>query len=579
LRGAERKTADDVLSRRPAEILMRWDREVDVLVFGAGMGGMTAALVAALEGLEVLLCEKTDQVGGTTATSAGTVWIPGSSQSVRDGVPDRVDDARRFLAAEIGARAEAVREAFLAAGPAALDYLEARTEVKFRAPSRHPDYHSNQPGRALAGRALAPLPFDGRLLGPDFSRVRAPIAPFMVLGGMMVGKDDIPILLKPFASWRSFVGVARLLLRHATDRLRFARGTRLVMGNALVARLFYSLKTHNVPIAFDARLVDLVRDKDRVEGAVVDIGPKRQTIRARRGVIVATGGFAPNEKLRAEFMRGLPVEHSNAFAGANGEGFAAARAAGAAVDDKHTSPAFYFPSSVHKETIYPHILLDRAKPGLIAVNRDGRRFVNESDSYHDFVEAMFRANVTSPSVPAWLICDRSFIRDYGLGLVHPGASRRQIERYVADGYLHRAETLVELGGRIGVDGKALLQTVQQHNRYAETGIDEAFGKGGTEYNQFNGDPANTPNPCLRPILQAPFFALAVHPSTMGTCVGLATDGDARVLDADGAAIEGLYAVGNDMASLFRGVYVGPGITLGPALVFGYRAVMRIKGRA
>jgi 3-oxosteroid 1-dehydrogenase len=555
---------------------MRWDREVDVLIFGAGMGGMTAALIAALEGLDVLLCEKTDQVGGTTATSAGTVWIPGSSQSVRDGVPDRIDDARRFLAAEIGPRAESVREAFLAAGPAALDYLEARSEVKFRAPPRHPDYHSNRPGRALAGRALAPLPFDGRLLAQDFARVRPPIAPFMVLGGMMVGKDDIPVLLKPFASWRSFLAGTKLLLRHATDRLRFARGTRLVMGNALVARLFYSLKTRNVPIAFDARLVDLVRDKDRVEGAVVDIGPKRQTIGARRAVIVATGGFAPSEKLRAEFMRGLPVAYSNAFAGASGDGFTAARAAGAAVDDRHTSPAFYFPSSLHNDVVYPHILLDRAKPGLIAVNKEGRRFVNESDSYHDFVEAMLRANATSPSVPAWLICDRSFIRDYGLGLVHPGAGRRAIESYVADGYLHRAETLIELGGRIGVDGKTLLQSVQEHNRYAVTGVDEAFGKGGTEYNQFNGDPANQPNPCLRPIEHAPFFAVAVHPSTMGTCVGLSTDGDARVLDANGEPIKGLYAVGNDMASLFRGVYVGPGITLGPALVFAYRAVMRIK---
>jgi 3-oxosteroid 1-dehydrogenase len=558
---------------------MRWDREVDVLIFGAGMGGMTAALIAALEGLDVLLCEKTDQVGGTTATSAGTVWIPGSSQSVRDGVPDRIDDARRFLAAEIGPRAESVREAFLAAGPAALDYLEARSEVKFRAPPRHPDYHSNQPGRALAGRALAPLPFDGRLLAQDFARVRPPIAPFMVLGGMMVGKDDIPVLLRPFASWRSFLAATKLLLRHATDRLRFARGTRLVMGNALVARLFYSLKTRNVPIVFDARLVDLVRDKDRVEGAVVDIGPKRQTIAARRAVILATGGFALSEKLRAEFMRGLPVAHSNAFAGASGDGFTAARAAGAAVDDRHTSPAFYFPSSLHNDVVYPHILLDRAKPGLIAVNKEGRRFVNESDSYHDFVEAMLRANAASPSVPAWLICDRSFIRDYGLGLVHPGAGRRTIESYLADGYLHRAETLMELGGRIGVDGKTLLQSVQEHNRYAVTGVDEAFGKGGTEYNQFNGDPANRPNPCLRPIEQAPFFAVAVHPSTMGTCVGLSTDGDARVLDANGKPIKGLYAVGNDMASLFRGVYVGPGITLGPALVFAYRAVMRIKTAA
>jgi succinate dehydrogenase/fumarate reductase flavoprotein subunit len=558
---------------------MRFDREVDVLVFGAGMGGMCAALIASLEGLDVLLCEKTTQVGGTTSTSAGTVWIPGSSQSKRDGVLDSIDDARRFLDAEIGPRALEAREAFLTAGPAALDYLEARSEVKFIAPPRHPDYHSNQPGRALAGRALAPLPFDGRLLGKDFARVRPPIAPFMVLGGMMVGKTDIPYLLKPFASVANFTAAAKLLLRHATDRLRYARGTRLVMGNALVGRLFCSLRRRNVPIEYEARLIDLVRGKDRVEGAVVDIGDKRQTIGARRGVILATGGFAPDATLRAEFMKDLPVNHSNAFEGATGDGFSAARRAGAAVDDKHTAPAFYFPSSLKGEVNFPHILLDRAKPGLIAVNNDGRRFVNESDSYHDFADAMLRTNAAAQAVPAWLICDRTFIRDYGLGLVHPGAGRREIARYIADGYLHRANTLMELSAQIGVDGKGLLRTVKEHNGYAVTGVDEAFGKGGTEYNQFNGDPENKPNPCLRPIAHAPYFAVAVYPSTMGTCVGLSTDGDARVLDREGKPIAGLYAVGNDMASLFRGVYVGPGITLGPALVFAYRAVMSLASGA
>jgi 3-oxosteroid 1-dehydrogenase len=554
---------------------MRWDREVDVLVFGAGMGGMTAALVASLEGLDVLLCEKTDQVGGTTSTSAGTVWIPGSSQAVRDGVPDRIEDARRFLAAEIGPRAEAVREAFLAAGPAALDYLDARSEVKFIAPPMHPDYHSNQPGRALAGRALAPLPFDGRLLGNDFDRVRPPIAPFMVLGGMMVGKLDIPHLLKPFGSVASFMAASKLLLRHATDRLRFKRGTRLVMGNALVARLFYSLRQRNVAIAYDARLVELVKGKDCVEGAVIDIGDKRQTIRARRGVILATGGFGADTRMQKQYNANAPVAHSTAFAGASGDGFKAGQAAGGAIDANHTMDSFYFPSSLKGEINFPHILLDRAKPGLIAVNKDGRRFVNESASYHDFVEAMLRTNDVSPCIPAWLICDRGFIRDYGIGLVHPGAGGITINRFIADGYLKRAGTLMELAGRISVDGKNLLRTVQEHNRFAETGVDEAFGKGGTEYNQFNGDPANKPNPCLRPIAEPPFFAVAVYPSTMGTCVGLSTDGDARVLDESGEAIKGLYAVGNDMASLFRGVYVGPGITLGPALVFAYRAVMDI----
>lgn len=559
---------------------MKFNREVDVLIFGSGMGGMCAALFAAHEGLDVLLCEKTDQVGGTTSTSAGTVWIPGSSQSKRDGVPDSIDEARRLLDAEIGPRALDAREAFLEAGPKALDYLEERSDVKFFAPPRHPDYHSNQPGRALAGRALNPVPFDGRLLGRDFDRVRPPIAPFMVLGGMMVGRTDIPFLTKPLASLANFIATAKLLLRHLTDRLRYRRGTRLVMGNALVARLFYSLRQRDVPILYDAKLIALVKNGGRIEGATVEIDRNRQTIRAKRGVILATGGFGASPSLQAEFVPDTPVSHSNVFAGASGDGFEAARAAGGAVDSAHTTGAFYFPSSESKTAgrheLFPHILLDRAKPGLIAVNSEGRRFVNEADSYHDFVRAMFRAHDAAPSIPAWLVCDRSFIRDYGIGLVRPGTGSRGIKRYIANGYLKRAETLMELASRIGVDGKNLLRTVQEHNRYAETGTDEAFGKGGTEYNQFNGDPANKPNPCLRPINQPPYFAVAVYPSTLGTSVGLSTDGDARVLDADGAIIEDLYAVGNDMASLFRGVYVGPGITLGPALVFAYRAVMKIK---
>jgi succinate dehydrogenase/fumarate reductase flavoprotein subunit len=401
----------------------------------------------------------------------------------------------------------------------------------------------------------------------------------MVLGGMMVGKLDIPVLLKPFGSVASFMAASKLLLRQATDRLRFRRGTRLVMGNALVGRLYYSLRRRNVPIEYDAKLIELVKSNGGVKGAVVDIGDKRQTVRAQHAVILATGGFGANTEMQKQYNADAPVEHTTAFAGASGDGFKAAQAAGAAVDAKHTMDAFYFPSSISGEINFPHILLDRAKPGLIAVNKDGRRFVNESASYHDFVEAMLRTNDALPCIPAWLICDRSFIRDYGLGLVHPGASGRAIERSIADGYLRRAGTLTELANVIGVDGKNLLRTVQEHNRYAATGVDEAFGKGGTEYNQFNGDPANEPNPCLRPIERAPYFAVAVYPSTMGTCVGLATDGDARVLDARGEPIGGLYAVGNDMASLFRGVYVGPGITLGPALVFAWRAVMDIASKA
>jgi FAD binding domain len=220
----------------------RWDLEVDLLVIGAGAAGMTAALVGTLEGLKTVLCEKSDMVGGTTATSAGTVWIPGSRQSKAAGMPDSVESARTYLAAILGEDANDDRlAAYLATGPSVLDYLAERTSVAFIPPPVHPDYHA-LPGAAVGGRALGAAPFDGRKLGQDFARVRPPRREFMVLGGMMVGKNDIPSLLHPFGSWENFTHAARLLARQARDRINYRRGTRLIMGNALAARLLYSLK-------------------------------------------------------------------------------------------------------------------------------------------------------------------------------------------------------------------------------------------------------------------------------------------------------------------------------------------------
>ena len=206
--------------------------EVDVLVVGAGAAGMTAALVSALEGLDVLLCEKSDRVGGTTATSAGTIWVPGTRQSREAGFKDEIADAKRYLDAVIGAVPDRRREAYFATGPEVVDYLDRRSEVKFTTYARHPDYLANRPGAAIGGRALAPLPFDGRLLGADFALVRPPIGEFMALGGMMIGRDDIEPLTRPFRSLAAFRAATALLWRHATDRLRYRRGTRLLMGKA-----------------------------------------------------------------------------------------------------------------------------------------------------------------------------------------------------------------------------------------------------------------------------------------------------------------------------------------------------------
>ena len=552
--------------------------EVDVLVVGAGAAGMTAALVGSLEGLDVLLCEKSDRVGGTTATSAGTIWVPGTRQSREAGFTDNVADAKRYLDAVIGAALDKRRDTYLQTGPHVVDYLDRRSEVKFTPYARHPDYLANRPGATIGGRPLAPLPFDGRLLGADFALVRPPIGEFMALRGMMIGRDDIEPLARPLASLAALRAAASLLWRHARDRLRYRRGTRLLMGNALVARLFYSLRRNGVPVWLNASLQELTVAAGRVCGAVLMVNGNPRRVTARRGIVLATGGFGGSVERLNDYVR-PPLAHAVAFAGAAGDGIRLARTLGAFLEEDHASAAFWTPVS---ETgwldggcgAFPHLSLDRAKPGLVAVNAAGRRFVDEAVSYHEFVIGMHRSHQSVPTIPAWLVCDREFIDKYGLGRVPPG--RRSLRRFIASSYLVEAASLEALAGKIGVDAAGLCATVQQHNRFAETGEDQEFGKGSTEFDRHNGDPHHAPNPCLGRIATPPYYAMAVYPSTLGSSVGLRADPDGRVLTEMGKPIAGLFVCGNDMASIMRGHYPGPGITLGPALVFAYRAAMAMR---
>ena len=382
-----------------------WDDTVDLLVVGGGAAGMTAALVASMEGLSVVLCEKTDMLGGITSTSGGTVWIPGTTQSVRAGVPDTVDGARQYLDSIIGVRdGAAQREAFLQSGPTVLDYLEERTDLVFVAAQAHPDYIANHPGAAYGGRALSPVPFDGRKLGADFVRVRPPRPEFLILGGMMVTRTDIPHLIKPFSSLRSLSHVARMVLRYAGDRMRYRRGTHLVMGNALVARFLHSLRKQQVPIRFDTSLIDLILEDGRVVGAVLEGSKGRTAVRTRKGVVLATGGIAWNAGLRAKLFPPAARAHSLAPETNTGDGIDAGMRAGAGLDDELDSAGLWMPCSILNRpdgtsAVFPHILLDRSKPGLIAVNGAGRRFVNEGNSYHDFVMAMLASDKTSSQRP------------------------------------------------------------------------------------------------------------------------------------------------------------------------------------
>lgn len=562
---------------------VHWDRETDVLVIGGGAAGMTTALVASLEGLRPLLVEKTDQVGGTMSTSAGTVWIPGNRQSRDAGYGDTEAAAATYMDALIGSPDDTgIRAAYLRTGPKVIDYLRDRSEVRFVPSGKHPDYR-DMDGAAVTGRALAPEMFDGRRLGSDFERIRPPIPEFLVLGGMMVGKEDIPRLINRFKSVGNFVYAGRLFLRYLTDRLRYSRGTRVVMGNALAARLFYSLRQQNVPVLFETTVQSLVRSDGAVTGAVLRTADG-QTLRVRttRGVVIATGGYGHNPALRARFMPRPTPELTVACASNTGDGIELGLAEGGTVAPETQGPgAFWTPVSVTRRAdgsrgVFPHLSLDRAKPGLIAVNSAGRRFVNEANSYHDFVEGMYASHREVPTMPAYLICEADFVRRYGLGNLYPGTTDlRPAER---EGYLVTAPTLAQLAERIQVPAEALQATVTRYNEMARQGRDLDFGKGDTELNRFNGDPAQRPNPCLRPIEQGPFVALAVWPAEIATSTGLQTNADGQVLTADGAPIPGLYAAGNDMASIMMGTYPGPGTTLGPALTFGYRVAMHAAGR-
>lgn len=553
-------------------------RTVDLLVIGAGPAGMAAAIFAKLKGLDVLLVEKSQKIGGTASTSAGTLWIPENSQGKQQGDGDSIPQAASYLDSLVAThtpRTDRQRDVYFFTGVEAIDILQAKTEVKFLPCGEHPDYHA-KPGAAVRGRAIVPAPFDARVLGRDFERVRPPIDEFMIFGGMMIGKMDIPRLLGRFQSFGNFRYSAGLFLRYLTDRLRFSRGTRLVMGNALVARMYYSLVRLGVRPEFGTRLGELVVENGRVSGATVT-GPEGSTrIVARNGVILATGGFAHNAGYRERLMPQPTPKFSLASDANQGEGIAAAEALGARISEtENGSGGFWTPVSVTRrkdgsQGLFPHLSLDRAKPGLIAVNKAGRRFCNEADSYHDFVEAMYRSNDSDGAIPAWLICDAAFIRKYGLGHIYPGTTN--LKPFIASGYLVHGSTPQALAKQLGVDAAGLEASLSRYNEQATRGVDEDFHKGHSALNRFNGDPQVKPNPCLAPVGPGDLYAMAVWPAEIACSAGISTDEDARVVDGNESPIPGLYACGNDMASVMGDSYPGPGTTLGPAVVFAYRAV-------
>jgi succinate dehydrogenase/fumarate reductase flavoprotein subunit len=552
--------------------------EKDVVIVGSGGGALSAAITAAKAGLEVLVVEKTQYFGGTTALSGGGIWIPGNSLAARDGLKDSAEAGARYIRNLVGNIVrEDVLQAFVDNGAAMVDFLHANSEVRFGLHHNEPDYYQELDGASMDGRLLSPVAFDGRKLGKLLLQIRPPLKEFNAPLGFMISFPDIPHLMNIGKSLKSTIHVLKLLARYAADRTRYPRGTHLTMGNALIARLLRSASNAGVTLWTRAPMTRLVIEGARVAGIEVQHDGRADTIRARRGVILASGGFSASLEMRRQFIPYADQHVSLLPEGNTGDGLRSAMAIGAELEiGNHDDAAYTVISVLHKPDgslgKYPHVFLDRPKPGCIAVNARGQRFGNEADA--DFVKAMHRTD----SVPAHLICDHRFIKKYGLGLVFPGGAG--LNRLIKANYIITADTLGALATKIGADSEAMQRTVATSNRYAAEGRDPEFHKGDSPANRALGDSANLPNPCLGTIETAPFYAVKIFPGDGSTMLGLKTNAAAQVLNKDsGQPIPGLYACGLDMNALWRGREPSHGSYNALAMTFGFVAANHVVSTA
>jgi succinate dehydrogenase/fumarate reductase flavoprotein subunit len=551
------------------------DAICDVLVIGSGAAGMATAITAHHLGLDVLLVEKAAQFGGTTARSGGWLWVPGNPLASREAVDDPIDRARAYIQHEAGNHFDAARvQAFLGNAGPMVAFFEQNTEVKFTFGKNYPDYHPDHPGGAEQGRSIHTLAFDGRLLGNHLASLARPMKESTFMGMGLNSGPDLKHFLNATRSLKSAAFVASCMLAHGRDVVLHGRGTRLVNGNALAARLLKTALDRRISLWPSTRAIDLIDDDGRVAGAVVTRDGKNIRITARCGVVLAAGGFPHDEarkQLQFRHLQGNTIHASLAPEDNSGDGIRMAETFKAATDDSYPNGAAWVPVSLVQRKDgsvgkFFH-LIDRAKPGVIAVTKEGRRFSNESENYHDFVCAMIEACSGQQDISAFMICDHRAIRRYGLGAVRP--SPLPISQFIRSGYLRTGRTIRELALSAGIAADDLQRTVDEVNRDAKEGRDRAFGRGSTSYQRLLGDDEVSPNPCIGSISVAPFYAVRIVPGDIATYHGLVTDAQTRVLDVDGQPIAGLFAVGNDAASIFGGSYPGAGATLGPAMTFGY----------
>ena len=543
-----------------------WDTDVDLVIIGSGGGGMVAALTAADAGASALVLEKQELVGGSTCMSGGILWVPNNPVMRADGIKDSYEDAMAHFEAVVGdvgpASSTERRHAFLKAGPEMVTFLQ-QSGVRFAFCPGYSDYYSDAKGGLDIGRGIEPVPFDGHVLGDWLGKLQPGLAQSL---GLAVMTNEARSLSNYNRSLGAFAVSAWVVIRTYAARLR--RQALLTNGASLIAQLLRIALDRGVALWTEAPLEELIIEDGRVVGVRTVRDGVPYFVRARKGVVLASGGFAHNPAMREEFGGDQPnrARWSISNPGDTGEVIQIAMRHGAKTD--FMDEAWWLPSP--RTGRFGQSTLDQARqrPRTIYVDAAGQRFVNESNSYMEVGKAMYARDKTSKAVPCWLIFDDRYRKRYAHQRSSPGRFPRKL---LESGMLKQAWTLKDLAAMCGIDPTGLAETVERFNEHAAQGVDPDYGRGESAYNRALGDPNRKVHPCLGPIDEPPYYGVQVVPGDIGTCGGMLTNADAQVIGQDDRPMEGLYATGNGTATVMGRHYLGPGASIANTMVFGYVA--------
>lgn len=562
-----------------------WDKSVDVLVVGSGNGALTSALCTHEMGVkDVLVIEKSSQFGGCSAISGGGVWIPCNRYANEAGAGDSIEDAKAYLTSVIpeGKVPEHLLDTYLANGPAMVDFLHNHTRVRYESLEHYPDYYSDAPGAKGGHRSMEPAKMRVSDLGDEWDKVRNTHHMMWLFNRVAFNQVEAGMLAARAPGW---IGLTcKLLIQYISDipwLFKSARSRIVANGMAGIARLRASMQDRDMPLWLNTELKELITDESgKVVGARIERDGKTLSVEARKGVVLAAGGFEHNQQMREQY---LPQPTNAAWSAGHfdntGDGIRAGEAVGG--DLQMMDGAWWCATIMVPGEERPRLsIMEKSLPGNVLVNPAGKRIANESENYMAYQTNWHKSHSEeNPSTPAYLVFDTRFRNSYLIGPMVGNLTpdwTMPLKEWEQQGFLYKADTLDELAHMAGIDEAGLKDTVGKMNEYAVSGDDKEFGRGSYEYDRYYGDQSITPNPCLAPIAEAPFYALKQDPGDFGTHGGLAFNDNAQVLKSDGSVVEGLYVCGNNARAILPN-YPGPGATLGPAMTFGYLAAKHITG--